>query len=228
MVTTATLNASPPVSNSQFMRRLPENVYLKRGHHHGDTAARKALPRLVRGAELTRATFLVFLFLRFSAAVPRCVPPRIALARLAPANAQLASNQYGNPGFMRRLPGFRAFRVNGGHFSTGKFSVCAGQDVSGDCGLAKNPLNVSAFDISPGGGDLGVCRLGKTWYVYPCSPRWTHKRFARVASLFKGVTAKTANRGRFLTPSRCNCVDVRATPARRSRSGAYLVIKVSQ
>lgn len=21
---------------------------------------------------------------------------------------------------------------------------------------------------------------GKTWYVYPCSPRWTHKRFARV------------------------------------------------
>ncbi|MCU9988119.1 hypothetical protein FYZ38_09690 [Mobiluncus curtisii] len=34
-----------------------------------------------------------------------------------------------SPGFMRCLPGFRAFRVNGGHFSTGKFSVCAGQGV---------------------------------------------------------------------------------------------------
>lgn len=146
MVTTATLNASPPVSNSQFMRRLPENVYLKRGHHHGDTAAKKALPRLVRGADLTRATFLVFLFLRFSTAVPRCVPPRIALARLtAVVNAQLASNQYGSPGFMRRLPEPRAFRVNGGHFSTGKFSVCAGQGDLWFGRLAKFPVRVSTF-----------------------------------------------------------------------------------
>ena len=50
-----------------------------------------------------------------------------------------------SPGFMRCLPGFRAFRVNGGHFSTGKFSVCAGQGVFWEFVDWGKPLNVSVF-----------------------------------------------------------------------------------